>query len=132
MLPLMALTLWLLGFTRTQSMLATLAPIDKNTGPGQKQATVYQAHVTAKMVTVAAQRGPFRASCLPQSLVLWWLLRRQGIDNELRFGVRKNPDRLEAHAWVELSNTVLNDRADVSRRFLPFKRASVLANGSSE
>jgi len=132
MLPLTALTLWLLGFTRTQSMLATLAPIDKHSGPGQKQATVYQAHVTAKMVTVAAQRGPFRASCLPQSLVLWWLLRRQGIDNELRFGVRKNPDRLEAHAWVELSNTVLNDRADVGRRFLPFKRASVLANGNSE
>ena len=127
MLPLTALTLWLLGFTRTQSMLATLAPIDKHSGPGQKQATVYQAHITAKMVTVAAQRGPFRASCLPQSLVLWWLLRRQGIDNELRFGVRKNPDRLEAHAWVELSNTVLNDRVDVSRRFLPFKRASVLA-----
>ncbi len=132
MLPLTALTLWLLGFARTRSMLATSAPIDKNSGPGQKQTTVNQAHVAAKMVTAAAQRGPFRASCLPQSLVLWWLLRRQGIDNKLRFGVRKNPDRLEAHAWVELSNTVLNDRADISRRFLPFKRASVLANGSSE
>ncbi len=132
MLPLTALTLWLLGFTRTQSMLATLAPIDKHSRPGQKQATVYQAHVTAKMVTVAAQRGPFRASCLPQSLVLWWLLRRQKIQSDLRIGVRKGSNHFEAHAWVELSNTVLNDRTDVSRRFLPFKRASVLANGSSE
>ncbi len=101
MLPLTALTLWLLGFTRTQSMLTTLAPIDKHTGPGQKQATVYQAHVTAKMVTAAAQRGPFRASCLPQSLVLWWLLRRQYIECELCFGVRKHPTQLEAHAWVQ-------------------------------
>ncbi len=132
MLPLTALMLWVLGFTRTQSMLATLAPIDKHSGLGQKQATVYQAHVTAKMVTVAAQRGPFRASCLPQSLVLWWLLRRQGIDNELRFGVRKNPDRLEAHAWVELQGTVLNERGDVNRRFIPFQRAIVPVEVKSE
>jgi len=123
MLPLTALTLWLLGFTRTQSMLATLAPIDKHAGPGQKQATVYQAHVTAKMVTVAAQRGPFRASCLPRSLVLWWLLRRQYIECELCFGVRKHPNRLEAHAWVQCLGLNLDFASATYLTLDPFKNA---------
>ncbi len=125
MLPLTALTLWLLGFTRTRSMLATLAPIDKNSGPGQKQATVYQAHVTAKMVTVAAQRGPFRASCLPRSLVLWWLLRRQKIESGLCLGVRKGASAIEGHAWVEYLGLSLDGASELQEGFAPFKRAVV-------
>ncbi len=125
MLPLMALTLWLLGFTRTQSMLATLAPIDKHSGPGQKQTTVYQAHVTAKMVTVAAQRGPFRTSCLPQSLVLWWLLRCQKIESELCLGVRKGASAIEGHAWVEYLGLSLDGASELQEGFAPFKRAAL-------
>ncbi len=124
MLPLTALTLWLLGFTRTQSMLATLAPIDKNAGPGQKPATVNQAHVTAKMVTAAAQRGPFRASCLPQSLVLWWLLRRQKIESEVCLGVRKGASAIEGHAWVEYLGLSLDGADELHHSFTPLEPAA--------
>lgn len=74
---------------------------------------------------MAGRHGPYRAKCLPQSLTLWWLLRRQGIESQLRFGARKNARRMEAHAWVEFEGTPLNDSADVGERFKPFERAVV-------
>jgi hypothetical protein len=56
-------------------------------------------------------------------LTLWWLLRRRGIDGELRIGVRKVAGQFQAHAWLEYCGAVLNDRADVSQRFASFGRS---------
>jgi hypothetical protein len=54
---------------------------------------------------------------LIESLVLWWLLRRQGFDGDLRIGVRKHAGQLQAHAWVEHRGQALNDAGD---GFVPF------------
>ena len=63
----------------------------------------------ARLVAIAAYHGPYRATCLRQSLALWWLLRRRGIPAELRIGVRKDDGELQAHAWVEHDGQALND-----------------------
>jgi hypothetical protein len=42
------------------------------------------------------------ATCLRQALLLHWLLRRRGLQPELRIGVRKQGEALDAHAWMEL------------------------------
>ncbi len=81
------------------------------------------AEVVAQLISSAARHSLFAANCLPQSLVLWWMLRREGIEAELRIGVRKERQTMEAHAWVELFGQVLNDQADVERRFAPFEAA---------
>ena len=128
LLPLTALALRFLGFRRWQSTLASLVPIDEALAAGQDETAVQQAQITAKVVKAAARRGPYRANCLQQSLVLWWLLRRQEITSELRIGVRKEGSRLEAHAWVEFLGAVLNESNDVRQHFEPFDRA-VLAVG---
>jgi len=83
------------------------------------------ARITNVMVQVAARHGVYSATCLPQSLTLWWLLRRQGIESDLRFGARKEAERMEAHAWVELDGVPLNDTLDVDQRFKPFERAVI-------
>jgi hypothetical protein len=57
-------------------------------------------------------------------LTLWWLLRIQGIDSDIRIGVRKGT-RLEAHAWVEINSTVVNDRSDIGCDFVPFTGSMV-------
>ncbi len=67
------------------------------------------ARITNVMVQAAARHGVYSATCLPQSLTLWWLLRRQGIKSDLRFGARKEAGLMEAHAWVELSGIPLNE-----------------------
>ena len=53
--------------------------------------------------------------------MLWWLLRRRGIAAELRIGARKEVERFEAHAWVEVDSAVLNDASEEHRHFVPFE-----------
>ncbi len=67
----------------------------------------------AQLVAAASRRNPFESTCLRRSLVLWWLLRRKGIDSALCLGVRKRADNLEAHAWVEVAGKVVNDSQEV-------------------
>jgi hypothetical protein len=121
LLPLMSLALWTLGLRRWQAALGRLAPARISTG--KDEATLIgEGRATARLVDAAARHGPYRASCLPRSLTLLWLLRRRGIDGELRIGVRKVDGQFQAHAWVEYRGAVLNDRADVSQRFSSFDR----------
>lgn len=89
------------------------------------EAFLERAHMTAHMVRMGARHIPCRATCLQQSLVLWWLLDRQGIKSDLRVGVRKEANRFEAHAWIELLGLPLNDSDDVRQRFVPFDSAVV-------
>ena len=126
LLPLSGLALRLISFKRLQSYLTRLAPAKKNS-----KVMAQNARVTSVMVQAAARHGVYRATCLPQSLTLWWLLSRQGIKSDLRFGARKEAGRIEAHAWVELKGVPLNDTLDVDQRFTPFERAVVPARDNS-
>jgi Transglutaminase-like superfamily len=120
LLPLTAVALRWPGFRRWQSALAGLARIDAAPAGSLVETAAQRGRVTAHLIRAAACHSPYRASCLQQSLVLWWLLRRQGIHSDLRIGVRKERGRIEAHAWVEHSGTVLNDVGKVHQYFLPF------------
>ncbi|HEY9851465.1 MAG TPA: lasso peptide biosynthesis B2 protein [Leptolyngbyaceae cyanobacterium] len=82
-----------------------------------------QADITVRMVSIASRYGFYRPNCLQRSLVLWWLLRTQGMESDLRIGVRKRAGRFEAHAWVEYAGKVLNDRNDIDRHFAAFSSA---------
>lgn len=125
LLPLTALGLRLVGFKRCQTALARLAPVNGAHPTERADSLMRQARAAARMVSVAARYGPYRATCLRQSLTLWWLLRRQGIASDLCFGARKEAGRVEAHAWVELQGVALNEAQDVHQRFAPFNRAIV-------
>ena len=48
--------------------------------------------------------------CLPRSLAIYVLLRRQGVPATLRIGVKRFP--FAAHAWVECLGEVLDDSID--------------------
>jgi len=131
LLPLTAVALRVLGFRRWQATLARLAPVGGAADGGDEAALLRQGRTVAHLVDVAARHGVYRASCLPRSLALWWLLRRRGIDGDLRIGVRKEAGRFEAHAWVELRGAVLNDGDDVRERFAAFERAILPAGGTA-
>jgi hypothetical protein len=118
LLPPTALALRWLGFVRTRDALARLFPLRQPPACAECATTV--AEDAARLVAAAARHGLYRATCLPQSLVLWGLLRRLGIDSELRVGVRTTDGRLDAHAWVERDGIPLNDTDDVHQRFPAF------------
>ena len=59
----------------------------------------------------AGRHGPalFRLRCLRQSLILFRILKRRSIPAELRIGVRRVGDNVNAHAWIEYDGQVLLD-----------------------
>src|SRR5262245_40904904 len=118
-LPLVAAGLALLGFRRTRTVMARWprrGPARFPTVEGEK------AHAlrTARVVAIVAGRGPLRTTCLRRSLLLWWLLRRDGIETVIRVGVNRAGGTLNAHAWVEHRNRPLIDADDIARRFEAF------------
>ena len=76
---------------------------------------------TVRIVGRVSRYDVMRATCLTRSMALWWLLRRQGVESEIRFGVRRGGDGIQAHAWVEQGRLVLNDRADIRDIYAAFE-----------
>jgi Transglutaminase-like superfamily len=72
------------------------------------------------MVASASDEGIFHGKCLEQSMVLWWLLKRQQLPAELQLGGRRTNTGFEAHAWVEVEGNVINDHDTVGQDFAPF------------
>ena len=120
-LPLAGLLLHGVGFKRLCSALDRRTSCNRGEA-GDEPAALARARDTARLVQAAARYGLYRATCVPQSLVLWWLLGRHGLRTDLCLGVRKTEGRLEAHAWVEHAGAVINDAEDVRDRFAPFDR----------
>lgn len=73
----------------------------------------------AELVRIAAVHHLLPMRCLQRSLALQLFLRRQGIDAELRIGVQKDKDRLQAHAWVEAAGSPIGETPAIESRFLP-------------
>jgi len=64
------------------------------------------------LVGIAARHHLYPMTCLRQSLALQWLLGRQGITTDLRIGVRKDEDKLNAHAWLEYAGQRIDVQQD--------------------
>jgi hypothetical protein len=110
----------LVGFRRWKATLIRLAPQPAPVDVQQDQARIATAREIARIQEAVSRHLIFHASCLEQSLVLWWLLARRGIPADLRIGARKEAGRFEAHAWVELGSVVLNDSGEAHLHFAPF------------
>ena len=146
-LPAVAAGLHVLGFGRLCRLLSrlTLASRDRSTGIPNRGLPSHAFPVSpastsaaetgralGRLVNAVAWRLPGRPACLTRSVTLWWLLRRRGIDSEIRIGVRRADGRLEAHAWVELEGVVLNDAQDVGERFAAFEGETLPASWAGQ
>jgi Transglutaminase-like superfamily len=121
LLPLVSLSLKLRGFRATQAALERFLKIPSiqrdSTEQRQRMA------LTVRMVQAAVRHGIGRPSCLEESLVLWWLLGRQGIAAELRIGIRKEQGKFGAHAWVERDGAALNQADGQHHHYAAFDAA---------
>jgi hypothetical protein len=111
----------ILGFRRLHAVMARW-PRPRRALVLSEDAAASCAQRAAKVVAIAALRGPVRATCLRRALVLWWLLRRYGIETELKVGVNRDGGTLHAHAWLEHLGKPLNEAEDISLRFPAFER----------
>ncbi len=130
MLPVTALSIKILGVQRWQNALVRLTQKAKSSSANgslnpdpsafSTELKTQEARQIARLVRAAANYGPYRANCLEQSLVLWCLLKRNGLESEIRFGARKHEDQMQAHAWVECLGVALNEDRGVDQRYAPF------------
>lgn len=107
--PWVELALRLRGMRWTQAWLARFIPttaIQDGIAPDALNLVVRR----------AAGAGPYRATCLRQSLVLWWLLQRRGVACEIKIGATTATGRFSAHAWVEWDG----GQSDTPRRLKHF------------
>lgn len=115
-LPMIRIRLSLFGFkncvARLQRIpLATIHPeIDPSTYPAQ----------TSYLLNAAARLLFRREACLERSIMLCSMLRRKGIDSELKIGVAKANQKLHAHAWVEINGEPVNEQPRISEQFAAF------------
>jgi hypothetical protein len=107
LLPLLAASLRLRGFQATKRWLQKYPGHPKETTSASASETIVK--LTARMVLAADRFAPTHSTCLERSLVLWWLLGRQGIGSQLRIGVRKDGPRFAAHAWVEREGIAIGE-----------------------
>lgn len=119
LLPALAIALRVAGLRRVQALLARgTQPLDETRTPA---CALDSARRIAWLVDAAARNGAHRASCLPRALATQWLLRRHAIAADLRLGVRKSGDALDAHAWVEHDGVPVGGAGDGG--FAPFEAA---------
>lgn len=122
-LPCTVIGLRVFGFQRWYSGLGWLA---QGFWPRRTSANrVYRVHRTFLLLRLATRYTPNSGNCLSQSLTLWWLLRCQGIDSDLRIGVCEDEHELKAHAWIEYKGQPVNDTPNVYERFVAFDKVLV-------
>lgn len=120
-LPAVGLALRWFRMNRLFGCLRTLSGLRvRSTVAVDRQAEALRAR---RLLGAAARNGLYAGNCLSRSATFWWLLRRRGVQSELRVGVRKQNGAFEAHAWVECDGIVLNDRTERLEDYAVFEKA---------
>ena len=109
------------GFKRTAAMIKRKAAKAASVDPLADPLEV--AIEMTRIVDAAARNSLAGKNCLRESLMLWLVLKKRGIEAELHIGAPSNPQsqpKWEAHAWIELDGQVLNDKPNVAKRYSRF------------
>jgi hypothetical protein len=107
------------GYKRTQQWLRKR--LDRRPQSLSQSAVNYSSiETTCRMVRAAEHYSPGHATCLEESLALWYLLQAQNISAVVRIGIRKQSHKFEAHAWVEQNGVALNQQDEHHRHYAAF------------
>lgn len=124
--PAISAALRLRGYRRTQHWLERHS---QHPTPHAASATeLAAAERVATLAGIAGRRGPVATTCLRQSLAVLWLLRRRGLQPELKFGVDRIGASADMHAWVELEGVPL---AQPRMRHAAFQAAASASTAST-
>jgi hypothetical protein len=118
LLVFVAVLLRLLDYQRTLCLLSRWMPAVPENNAVSEEAMSYAMRL-GRLARIAGRYVPANGSCLRQSLLVWWLLRRRRVPAALRIGVRTQGG-FAAHAWVNLDGQPVNDSDGIERRFAAF------------
>ena len=113
-LPVVSVLLKLRGFRKTERFMALFSRLDI-----QSEASPARVDQAARMVSVAAVRGPYKARCLEQAITVWWMRGVMGISSTIRLGVYDSGESIEAHAWVLHEGKIVIGQMNEQKEFTP-------------
>src|SRR5437660_342583 len=90
--------------------------------PAAARSVEEEARLVARAVralALAERAFPAHVTCLQRSVALQRLLDPLGIATRIRIGVRKAPDELKAHAWLEYRGRALDSSPALNSQFQP-------------
>ena len=103
---LISLGLYFFGFNRVYKAFARWTRTLKRRVPEAQEQEVLD-RTLSSVVTATRLYYRRRKDCLPKSLTIYYLVRKQGIDANLCIGVKKFP--FAGHAWVEYGGRIVDD-----------------------
>ena len=115
LLILVRLSLWIVPFGRIRRAASSLLP---RIARAQREGSLPPERITW-LVTVVSRLVPL-AHCLTRAIVAQLLLARSGYRADLRIGVRKDGNKLDAHAWLMLDGRPLFEDAERLSNYSPF------------
>lgn len=113
--PLIQISLKIAGFNQIVNFLHRFT---KNTVAIPNQANEVERH--RRLLFLFYEKFPFAGKCLARSIALWFLLKRMGIETDLRFGMKKENGKLLAHSWVEYKGKPLTLDPEVQLHYKTF------------
>ena len=115
-LPLVRVGLRTVGFDRVCDLVRTHGGLSSDPKGADPWSEI---HRLRRLVAVASRFVPWGGQCLERSLVLQRLLARRHIHCELRIGVHRRCESLDAHAWLEFHGEAVGETDDSLARFTP-------------
>lgn len=98
------------------------AALNANSKQTLKPREILRCRQLAQDVSIAARNHLLKTNCLGKSLALHLLCRRRGYAIKLIIGIRKTPEDIHGHAWLEAGGLVLNDTESVITEFTRLER----------
>ena len=113
--PVLKICLRVFGFNRVLTFLKSLLPA---AAPRKTKKTI---EPYRDLMKIYYRLFPATDVCLPISLIFWWMLRREGIETKLYFGMQKEQGNLLAHAWIEHDGIPVTADKNVRRKYKSFE-----------
>lgn len=119
---LLHIALMLLGFRRLMQL---LQPIGSTTPPTATLKNEEEARTLKKAVNPIFKRirksRYLWSNCLSSSILLYLLLKREGLPTQLIIGTKKENSIFKAHAWVEYNHFPLNENKRIRAHYHVFE-----------
>lgn len=108
------------GFRKIKKILDFFSKdLEDKSSLNEKEVLVFREHLRLLFKKLRKSRYCF-CNCFSTSLLLWFILKKQGLNSEIRIGTRKINNEFKAHAWVEINNIPLNAGLKVRQKFHTF------------
>lgn len=116
LVPVIEIGLKMVGFKRTYGILNYFVKPPKN--KISNSISIIRDHTY--FLDLFIRHLPFSGNCLARSLTLWLFLKNLGVDTDLRFGMKKEKEKLIAHAWLEFEGKPLASETEIDENYTFF------------